>query len=171
MEKSEKTEVEVVPETQFELDTIEESQVIPETQFDEDHEPVLEIGSLQEPGTQVLASTKLISQTSDEQDLAETDFILSRPKSSGLDIGSTFVFSKAERPKLNFSRGKSQPSQASTCSEVLLKSSDHQSGEQPLLRPLSPRANHAHASSHLLSTFRVTTSLPNCDCISTSNTN
>jgi hypothetical protein len=125
-------EVEVVPETQLELNSAAETQVVPETQFDND----LELDSDANPRddavmsstARVLTSTNSTPETS-HQEPVQLDFFLSRPKSSGQDLSSGFVFKKAPPPVLNFSREKQQHTQITTSPKLATRSSNQTLGK------------------------------------------
>jgi hypothetical protein len=126
-------EAELIPETQFELGNASETQMVPETQLKDYPGTPTEVdlldNSVMQRTAHVLAITMPITQSSHEPDLAHSEFMFSRPKSSGQNLGIGFVYAKAQQPVLNFSRGKLS-TQPSTSSEAAAQSSDHHRSEQ-----------------------------------------
>jgi hypothetical protein len=135
MKSDEGDEVKLVPETQFEQDVVLETQVIPETQCEHDHGTQSEIAfrddSIAPTTAQLLAATNPAIQSLHKPGpgLAEMDLTLIRPKSSGQNLNTGFVFTKAQQPILNFSRAK-QPDRVYSSSEATVQSSTHNIGEQ-----------------------------------------
>jgi hypothetical protein len=134
----ESDEVEVAPETRLEFDeSATKIQMVPETKFDDDREPDLDdnlrVDAVTSSADRVLTSINLASQTS-PQEPVQSGVFFSRPKSSGRNLNSGFVFEKAPQLVMNFSREKQQSAQIITNPKPVTQPSNHLSGKLRSLR-------------------------------------